>query len=131
VRTYPESVNVRTKGLPGALSRYRVMAYITGVLLAFMTVVGLPYKYIFGGDAAWYSIGWSLHGWVYVVYVMAALDLVFRLRWGLLRALGVVLAGTIPFMSFVAERRVTYAVDEVLRSAPDVSADAVRPAAGG
>jgi integral membrane protein len=86
------------------------MAYFTGVLLAFMTVVGLPYKYLLDGDAAWYGLGWMLHGWAYIAYVAVALDLVFRLRWGLLRALGVVLAGTIPFMSFVAERKVTHAV---------------------
>jgi integral membrane protein len=98
------------RGLSGALTRFRVMAYFTGVLLAFMTVVGLPYKYLLDGDAAWYGLGWMLHGWAYIAYVAVALDLVFRLRWGLLRALGVVLAGTIPFMSFVAERKVTHAV---------------------
>lgn len=103
----------RVSGSPAlsrALTRYRVMAYVTGVLLAFMTVVGLPYKYLLDGDAAWYSVGWMLHGWVYVVYVAVALDLVFRMRWSLLRALGVVLAGTIPFASFFAERRVTRSV---------------------
>ena len=91
------------------------MAYVTGVLLAFMTVVGLPYKYLLDGDAAWYGLGWMLHGYVYIAYVAVALDLVFRLRWGLLRALGVVLAGTIPFMSFVAERKVTNAVEELMQ----------------
>ncbi len=90
------------------------MAYVTGVLLGFLTVVGLPYKYLLDGDASWYAVGWMLHGWAYIIYVAFALDLVFRLRWSLLRALGVVLAGTIPFMSFVAERRVTHAVDAIL-----------------
>jgi len=90
------------------------MAYVTGVLLGFMTVVGLPYKYIYGGDAAWYGIGWMLHGWAYVAYVAVALDLVFRMRWALHRALAVVLAGTIPFMSFVAERKVTRSVESQL-----------------
>jgi integral membrane protein len=106
------------RGLSGALTRYRVMAYVTGVLLAFMTVVGLPYKYLFGGDAVWYGIGWMLHGWVYIVYVAVALDLVFRMRWSLGRALAVVLAGTIPFMSFVAERKVTHSVAAALAVSP-------------
>lgn len=105
------------KGLAGALLRFRIMAYLTGVLLAFLTVVGLPYKYLLGLDATWYSIGWMLHGWFYVAYVAVTLDLVFRLRWSLLRALGTLLAGTIPFMSFVAERYVTRAVDRILNSA--------------
>ena len=118
-------MNIR--GLRGSLARYRVFAYITGVLLAFMTVVGLPYRYFFDGDAAWYSIGWMLHGWVYVAYVATALDLVFRLRWSLLRALGVVLAGTIPFMSFVAERKVTHAVERIAAQAEEAAGRAAAP----
>ncbi len=90
-----------------ALTRYRVMAYLTGVLLAVMTVVGLPFKYVFDGQATWYAIGWVGHGWAYVIYVGVALDLAFRLRWSLVRSLLVVLAGTIPFMSFVAEHYVS------------------------
>lgn len=93
------------KALHAALLRYRVMAYITGVLLATMTIV-----LIAQAEPAWYGIGWMLHGWAYVLYVVTALDMVFRLRWGLLPALAVVAAGTIPFMSFVAERKVTHAV---------------------
>jgi integral membrane protein len=106
------------RGLPGALVRYRIMAYFTGVLLAFMTVVGLPYKYLFDGDpAGWYAVGWIGHGWAYILYVAFALDLVFRMRWNLLAALGVVLAGTIPFMSFVAEYRVRRSVEARLAAA--------------
>lgn len=104
------------------------MAYFTGVLLAVMTVVGLPYKYLLDGDAAWYALGWMLHGWAYIAYVAVALDLVFRLRWDLLRALAVVLAGTIPFMSFVAERKVARAVKEV--TGPTETQPAVAPEAG-
>lgn len=105
----------RARGLRSALGRYRVMAYVTGVLLAFMTVVGLPYKYLFDGDTTgWYAFGWIAHGWIYILYVAFALDLVFRMRWNLLAALGVVLAGTIPFMSFVAEVKVRHSVERRL-----------------
>ena len=104
------------------------MAYVTGVLLGFMTVVGLPYAYLLGGEAAWYGVGWMLHGWAYIGYVAVSLDLVFRLRWSLPRALAVVLAGTIPFMSFVAERKVTRIVGERLDSAVAVGSDATATA---
>ncbi len=112
--TVPTAGNVRTKGLSGALLRFQVMAFITGVLLAVMTVIGLPYKYLFDGSAAWYSIGWIAHGWLYIAYVIVSLDLVFRMKWHLGKALLIVLAGTIPFMSFVAERWVTRRVKPIL-----------------
>lgn len=108
---------VRTKGLSGALTRFRVMAFVTGVLLAFMTVVGLPFKYVLGGTALWYSVGWMAHGWLYIAYVAVALDLVFRMKWHLGKALLILLAGTIPFMSFVAERWVTRRVQPIIDGA--------------
>lgn len=104
-------------GLSAALTRYRVMAFVTGVVLATMTVVGLPYKYVFHESAVWYSIGWMAHGWLYIIYVAVGLDLVFRMRWSLGKALLLVLAGTIPFMSFVAERWVTKQVRPLLDAA--------------
>lgn len=104
------------KGLAGALTRFRVMAFVTGVVLAFMTVVGLPFKYVLGETATWYTIGWQAHGWLYIIYVAVTLDLVFRLRWHLGRAILILLAGTIPFMSFVAERYVTKRVRPMVAS---------------
>lgn len=98
----------RAPKVRGALQRYRVMAYVTGVVLAFMTVVGLPMRYLFdvwdGKPPTWYVIGWMAHGWLFVVYLAAVLDLAGRCRWTLPRTLLVMVAGTVPFASFVAER---------------------------
>ncbi|MFM7212336.1 MAG: DUF3817 domain-containing protein, partial [Actinomycetota bacterium] len=90
------------KGLSGALLRYRIMAWVTGVLLAFMCVFGLPANYAFGLTdggfiGAVYSIGGVAHGWLYILYVAAGLDICFRMRFSVLRTLAVLLAGTIPF----------------------------------
>lgn len=115
---------MRIKGLSGALLRFQVMAFVTGVLLGFMTVVGLPFKYLLGETAGWYTVGWLAHGWLYIAYVAVALDLVFRLKWHLGKALLILLAGTIPFMSFVAERWVTNRVRPLLDSASDAEASA-------
>ena len=56
------------------------------------------------GADAWVPI---THGYLYLAYVVVAVDLWFRTRLPLLPMVGVVLAGTVPFMSFVAERWVT------------------------
>jgi integral membrane protein len=98
--------------MTGALLRFRIMAWVTGVLLAVMTVVGLPLKYIFnltetGPLAVFYSVGWIAHGWLYLAYVIVGLDISFRMRFGVFKTLGVLLAGTIPFASFFADHYVT------------------------
>ena len=93
----------------GAYKRFQVMAWLTGALLAFMTVVGLPWKYLLDNEAAtWYSVGWQLHGFLYMAYLVTVLDVAIRARWTPGRTVLVALAGTIPFMSFVFERRITH-----------------------
>lgn len=88
----------------GALLRYRVMAYVVGVMLLLL-VGGMLLKYVFQviESTSILAIG---HGWLYMIYVLLALDLCFRMRWSFSRILFVVLAGTIPFLSFVAEHKV-------------------------
>ncbi|HEY9350533.1 MAG TPA: DUF3817 domain-containing protein [Acidothermales bacterium] len=88
-----------------ALMRYRIMAYITGVLLLVL-VAAMLVKYVGSGNGRYVDVVAPMHGWVYAVYVVATFDLAVRARWGWLKAVLVVLAGTVPFASFVAERRV-------------------------
>jgi integral membrane protein len=105
-----------------ALTRYRVMAYATGVFLLLLTV-NLILKYVLdtGHLGAWVAIA---HGWLYLAYVIVTVDLWFRTRLDVVRTVLVVLAGTVPFMSFVAERWVH------ARVAPLAAAEAAEPAAG-
>jgi integral membrane protein len=104
------------KGLHGALVRFRVMAWVTGVLLAVMAVVFLPLKYVFGLTeegilATLYAWGWQAHGWLYILYVATGLDISFRMRFSVVRTVAVLLAGTIPFASFFADHYVARSVD--------------------
>ncbi len=92
--------------MKGALIRYRVMAYIVGVMLLVLVFVAMPVKYI-GDDPSLVETVGPIHGFLYVVYLVFTVDLAFRLKWPVGRMLLIMLAGTIPFMSFVAERWVT------------------------
>lgn len=89
-----------------ALLRYRVMAYVVGTLLVVLTCVGLPLKYWYHDDTVvlWTAIP---HGWLYMVLLLTAFDLGRRARWSFRRLLLIALAGTVPFLSFVAERSAT------------------------
>lgn len=95
----------------GALQRYRAIAYVVGVVLILLVVVGMPLKYIWDEPVVVETIG-PAHGFLYMVYLVAVFDLFRRTRFGLRRMLLVMLAGTIPFVSFYAERTVTRWVRE-------------------
>jgi integral membrane protein len=86
--------------------RYRVMAYVTGTVLLIACFVALPLTY--AADApAFGKVVWTLHGWLYLLYLMAAVHLAMDRRWKPVRLVLVLLAGTIPFLSFVMERRLS------------------------
>lgn len=104
----PGSGPAEHPSLRGPLLRFRVMAYVTGVLLIVLVFVAMPLKYLAGNPAPVAIVG-VLHGWLYMLYLVTAFQITFRLRWPPQRMLLVLLAGTIPFASFVAERRVTSA----------------------
>ena len=91
-----------------ALGRYRVMAWVTGVMLLVL-VVEMLLKYALDAPASvvrWIEWVPFAHGWIYVVYLVTVLDLWSKMRWGFGRLVGMVLAGVVPVMSFVVERRV-------------------------
>ena len=90
----------------GALTRYRVMAYVVGVLLAVLVCVGLPLKYIWGDGRV---VTWTgmPHGWLYMLLLITAYDLGRRVKWSIKWFLVIMAAGTIPFLSFVAEHFAT------------------------
>lgn len=92
-----------------ALLRYRVIAYVVGVGLIILVFVGVPMKYAGGNDIVVAVVG-PIHGFLFIIYLAATLDLAVRCRWPMHRSILVGLAGTIPFMSFVAERKVTHGV---------------------
>ncbi|GAB2935834.1 DUF3817 domain-containing protein [Micromonospora polyrhachis] len=86
-----------------ALTRYRVIAYVVGVVLIALVVIGMPLKYIWAEPIVVETVG-TAHGFLYMVYLVAVFDLGRRVNWPLSRMILVMLAGTVPFVSFYAER---------------------------
>ena len=90
----------------GALLRYRIMAFVTGTLLLVLVFVAMPIKY-WGDHPGPTAVVGVLHGFLFMVYLLATLDLGIRLRWNPIKLVIIMACGTIPFASFVAERRIT------------------------
>jgi integral membrane protein len=99
------------QSLHGALLRYRAMAWITGVALLGLCVA-MVLKYAFDVDNNGIAIIAPIHGYLYIVYLLTVGHLgLIKMRWPLLRLILVALAGTIPVMSFVFERKVTHTLE--------------------
>jgi integral membrane protein len=87
------------------------MAYTVGAGLIVLVFVGIPLQFGAGTKAVVEVVG-PIHGFLYIVYLAAALDLASRARFKLLQLLAMVGAGLLPFLAFVIERRVSRRVEE-------------------
>ena len=90
---------------------YRIFAWVTGTGLIVLVFVGMPLKYFFGQPQVVAVVGVA-HGFLYMAYIVFTLLLAERCRWKPLDALVILICGTIPIASFLAERRVTARVRE-------------------
>lgn len=120
-----------------ALTRYRVMASVVGVLLIVLCLIGVPLAN-FDGSSMWGFIPstpeWVLpgsdaqqvgeqiteklgvaHGWLYMIFLITAFLLSRQERWSIPFTAAILACGTIPVVSFLAERRATQRVRSELR----------------
>ncbi|MFC9844818.1 DUF3817 domain-containing protein [Streptomyces sp. NPDC060223] len=105
------------------LTRYRVMAYVTGVLLVLLCLCMIG-KYVLDIDGATDAtrVVSIAHGWLYVVYLIFAFDLGSKAKWPVAKQLWVLLAGTVPTAAFFVERRISRELaDKVADDSPVVA----------
>ena len=90
------------------LSRFRVMAIICGVNLLLLVFAYMPAKHLWHvvDDYKWLVIVPIAHGYFYIVYILTALQIGVQKKMSLVTILALVAAGTIPFASFIAERKI-------------------------
>ncbi len=100
--------------MSGYLLRYRVMAYVVGVLLIVLVLIGVPLKYLADdGTGAQLTGEWItsylgvLHGWLYMIFLVTAAMLARRARFPVGFTIMVLLLGTVPVISFWGERTAT------------------------
>jgi integral membrane protein len=80
---------------------YRVMAYVTGVVLIVLCILAI--MQIFVNDEAAVNVVGTIHGGLYIVYPLTR-----RLRLSPGPTVAVLLAGTIPVMTFIVERHISH-----------------------
>ena len=85
---------------------YRIMALVVGTVLLVLTLFLISVRVIGNPEPAFYGAAWMAHGYLFPIYVVATFMLSTKLKWTLTKTILIMLAGTIPFMSFITERRV-------------------------
>ena len=85
---------------------YRVMAYVTGVVLIVLCVLAVMQIWV--ADEAAVNVVGTIHGALYIVYLLVAFPLTRRLRLAAGPTVAVLLAGTIPVMTFIVERHISH-----------------------
>jgi integral membrane protein len=110
---------VRADTLRLVVLAYRVMAYVTGVVLIVLCFVGIPLQ-VWAGNLAVVRYVGTAHGILYIIYVLVAFAMTRAVRMPVAspRTVIVLLAGTIPVLTFVVERWVTHRyIDPALAAA--------------
>ena len=94
--------------MKSSLARFRVMAITAGVMSLLLWFVDLPVAYLLNNPDWKAAVAWIpfVHGWVYFAYVIVALQFSVKAKWPIRKILWLLLAGTLPVASLIAERRV-------------------------
>jgi len=96
--------------MAGTVMRYRIMALISGVMSLLLWFVYVPIKAFAHNPDLHSKLVWipMVHGYLYPIYVLAAIQFSIKARWSLPKMVGLILAGTLPVASLITERRVVH-----------------------
>ena len=101
---------------------FRNWAAVSGMaVLAVLVLVAMPMKYINHDDTVVVFTGIP-HGWLYMILLITAYDLGRRVGWSIKWFIAIMLAGTVPFLSFVAEHFATKNVRATLARSEEAAA---------
>lgn len=98
--------------MSGALRSYQVLAWVVGVFAVFV-VGGWIGKLVTGTGSVWQDVGETtaavspVHGVLYMLLLICIAVLARQANWPLGFTITTMLLGTIPLVSFYAERRAT------------------------
>jgi integral membrane protein len=99
---------VRASTLVPVVTAYRIMAYVTGVVLMVLVFIGIPLQLAAHNLVIVKYVG-TAHGILYIAYVVIAFAMtrVVGIPVASPRTVIILLAGTVPVLTFVVERWVT------------------------
>jgi integral membrane protein len=86
-----------------SLGRFRIIAFTEGVSYLILLFIAMPLKYVWGQPAAVKNFG-SIHGLLFVIYILYVFICKIEYRWNLKKALILLGISIIPFGNFYADK---------------------------
>ena len=98
----------QNSNMSGVVKRFRTMAILAGIMSLLLWFVDLPVAYLFDNESWKAKVAWIpfVHGWIYAIYVLTALQFASKAKWSVMKMLGLIVAGTLPIASLIMERKV-------------------------
>lgn len=85
------------------LGRFRAISLLEGLSYLLLLGIAMPLKYL-AGRPEWVRVMGSLHGVLFVLFVVALWQVVFDASWSVRRALVAFLSSLVPFGALWLER---------------------------
>lgn len=93
-----------------AESRLRLLGLAEGLSFILLMFIAMPLKYAFGQPNAVRVVG-SLHGGLFVLYVLAVVLIALVQKWRLSRVILALAVSVIPFGPFLFDKRLQHEAD--------------------
>ncbi len=84
-------------------SRVRTLGILEGISFLLLMFVAMPLKYVFRQPEAVRVVG-SLHGALFVLFVLSVLLVALKMRWKLARIVLALAASVLPFGPFIVDK---------------------------
>ncbi|RIJ34119.1 DUF3817 domain-containing protein [Pontibacter oryzae] len=86
------------------ISRLRTVGIYEGISYLLLLGIAMPLKYVFDMPLLVKYVGWA-HGVLFVLYMVALLQVVLVHRWSLWKAAAGVIASLLPFGPFILDKK--------------------------
>ena len=113
--TYPQTL-AKPQQIRSALAIYRVLATVAGIAL-FVLILEMVMKYVFKQTNVLTEYWSPIHGLIYFAYAVSIANLGLKAAWGPVRIVKNLLAGFVPVVPWIAERRNTVQTEALLSRA--------------
>jgi len=87
-----------------SISTFRIVSFLEGMSYILLLFVAVPIKYM-AGDSTYVKALGMPHGILFLMYILMALFIRSRMKWGLKSTLLVLIASLLPFGTFYVNKK--------------------------